>query len=201
MKLFGRGTAILLLIAIVALSFSGCIDSAPVADTSTNTSTRVVPGAQIASYPLGTNYIQNGAITSAKLSTNAVSDTQLAANAIITNYTINTTAVTIAGTTLINMTNESKITLNRQSMLQITFSGSVQSSGASHARAVVDNVEVPSTINLTSNTGLTNWTTITAVWVNNTVQSGTHNVWVQGNTSAGALNLLNTTLLVIAYPK
>ena len=195
MKLFGRGAAILLVIAIVALSFSGCVTPAPVAE---NTQ---APGASMASFPLTTNYIQDAAITSAKIATGAVSDTQLAANAIRTNYTINNTAVTIAGTTLINMTNESKIIVNRQSMLQITFSGQVQSSGISYARAVVDNVEVPATVLLNSNIGLTNWTTATAVWVNNTVQSGTHNVWVQGNTSAGALNLQNTTLLVVAYPK
>lgn len=195
MKLFGKRAAILLIIAIVALSFSGCIDT-PVADTSEQ-----VPGAQVIPIPITSNYIQDAAITSAKIATNAVSDTQLAANAIVTNYTINNTAVTIAGTTLINMTNESKITLNRQSMLQITFSGSVQSSGASHARAVVDNVEVPATVNLTTNIGLTNWTTVTAVWVNGSIASGTHNVWVQGNTSAGELNLQNTTLLVVAYPK
>lgn len=185
------------LAAIILLS--GCID----------TPEDKTPAGMSIPVPIQRNYIQDSAINTDKIADstiatadiadNAVNDSKLSSNAIVTNFTQNNTEIGVTGTTLINASTPGKITTNRTSALTITFSGQVKSGGISHAILLLNNVEqAPGTIILT---GDGNYNSTSFTWYNTSIGAGTHNIWFRANTSAGTLNLLNSSLVTIAYPR
>ncbi len=204
MKLFERGAAILLLIAIVTLSFSGCI--APAADTSTQ-----APGAQAASFPLTTNYIQDGAITSAKIATGTVTDTLLAASAIPFNITVNNTASIITGTGLAAQNINGSVTINRASALTVTVSLNYKTSNGNNSYL---QVRLNRSTNAAGSNGSTmlpgqiflgqspDYNATSFTFVNTSISAGTYAVEVYGNSSStGVVNYANVTLVSMALPK
>lgn len=183
MSFFKRGTAIALLIA-VAFLVSGCIEQPPPVVVTPVPTEEPSPGAAIPPIPIPNNYLR------------PIQNTILAGNAFPSNFTGNYTAVVIAGTAMLNATNETKLTINRASRTIITFSGenATNSGGIAYSRATIDGVDVGATVALPMGG-------FTLTWVNETLATGTHNIWIQANTSAGNLNLKNTTLFVRAYPR